>query len=260
MRMLLAVFILCAAPAAAAPTGPYTPIPLLHLTGDTRSYVRFINLNQAETVFGASIVGSPSGRFYAGAAVTVPGLASRQYSAAEIFAAAGFSTSGLTDTSYSLYLQNSDALTGYQHVFYNGANGYFENASVCPYFSGQDYSKSNQVLVNVHTSVIQGYPSLVQIHNTTGVAKTYSAIITDANTGAGIKTATFEVPAFGSIAVPFSEVERQTGFTPTAQQNQVNVLVSVNGGGNFGAVLGHSVINLAASVELNLTQWCLLAR
>ncbi len=266
----LAALLLSALPSLAEPgltrverpqatSGLFTAIPLLHLSGATLSYIRFINLNATATVFGVDIIGSPSGNFYGAVTVSVPGLASLQFAAKDILKGAGVSTAGSADASYSMYVQNSDQLTGFQHVFYNSVNGFFENASVCPYIDGYSYVIANEALVNVHTSVIQGYPSYIGIHNITAAPITYDVIPVDSRTGlevgnAGGTTAT--VPAHASFVFTEASLEQAVNWQPTAAQNQINVLFAPKGGGTFGGFVEHAIINGVLAAEVNMTLWC----
>jgi len=66
-------------------------------------------------------------------------------------------------------IQGADAGLSYQHVIYNGANGFFENVSACHFDAARDYSGLNAILYNVHTTLLASYPAQVYVDNYGGI-------------------------------------------------------------------------------------------
>ncbi len=71
----------------------------------------------------------------------------------------------------------------FQHVVWNATTGCFENAGVCTYKSGRDYSAINRALMNVHTSEISAYPSEIFLHNYASFSISYRGDVFRANNG-----------------------------------------------------------------------------
>ncbi|MHB1207138.1 MAG: Vgb family protein, partial [Rhodospirillaceae bacterium] len=175
--------------------GKFTPgpigtaiAPVYHGADGNQSFIRLGNGSESPVTFEIDIVGSPGGRLYGTASYVVPSLSSPQYGLNQITSSAGVSGFDTGDSSYSLYVR-APSTTGdtlVQHVIYNNANGFFENASACIYRTGVDYAGLNQNVFNVHTSRLAGYPSFIDIHNTNGETTSYTIYVLDSVTGAMI--------------------------------------------------------------------------
>ena len=112
------------------------------------SYLRLINDNATASTFMVNVVGSPSGRVYGTASILVAAGSSPQYAIGTILSLATVTALSGGDTGYALYLQDTDQV-GFQHVIYNNASGFFENASVCEYAMPP---AAQPILRNVHSS------------------------------------------------------------------------------------------------------------
>ena len=106
----------------------------------------------------------------------MPRNASPQYPLSTIVSDAHAAALNGGDVSYSLYIQNPEPTSGYQHVTYNGVTNLFDNASVCATLLNQAItSVSNSlVMTNVHTTTLSGFPATVDIHNYWNAMGTYS--------------------------------------------------------------------------------------
>lgn len=227
------------------------------------SYIRLFNGASANIIFMINVLGSPSGASYGIAQPTVPPRASVQYSLADILSQANAPALFGGDTSYSLYLQNGASASGYQHVIYNAASGFFENLSNCK--SPLNTGLTGKYLVNVHTPAISQYPSLIQIHNTRNVALNMKLTFTDAETGNFIRSTpeasqyALTVAANASAVLSVPTVLQDLGFTPQTSQYHVNVQATDAGGGNADMTLAHIVRNQVLSADLNMTAACAVA-
>ena len=116
--------------------------------------------------------------------VSIPKNASPQFSFDTLLSMAGAAKT--SDHNYSLYIQNSEATSGYQHVTFNGTSGLFENNSNCANTLNQVVKAAypSLVLTNLHTSLISTttYPMLIDIHNYWNAAVTYGVYVYDAGT------------------------------------------------------------------------------
>lgn len=224
----------------------------------TTSYLRLYNANVQPSTYSITVVGSPSARVYGTANVSVPPLASPQYTLAQILSLTKSSALVGGDTSYSLYLQNPDDTAAYQHVTYNTANGFFENASVCRALLNQHEIPTFQrvSVPNVHTSVLAGYPSQVVIHNYWDAPITYRLTVTDSATGTQVGTMTLPMGINSTVTLPFSAIEQQIGWKPTASQFHANVLVTEVGNGYAPAIIGQNIRNQGLGADINMSLVC----
>lgn len=224
----------------------------------TLSYIRLFNGAAGPSNFSITIVGSPTGRNYGTASIQVGRSASPQYSLTQILqnGNAGALTGG--DTSYSLYIQNPDAMSGYQHVTYNAVSKFFENASVCTSLLNQAVAanSSSAVLINVHTSRIAEYPSQVEIHNFWNVAVTYRVTLLDSDTGTVRGTVNVLTAPNASYSIPMASLESQSGWSPTASQFHANLVVTDPSGGPPYNMLGQSIINQQLAASINMSTTC----
>lgn len=151
----------------------------------TTSFFRFVNGGAASSQFSVSVVGSPSGDSYGTALIDVPTRASPQYSLSGLRTLAGAPGLENGDTSFALYMQNTDPASGYQHVIFNNDNSFFENASICgtTFEDALSAVANSKVLINVHTSLLAPWPSQIEIHNFWNAPVTYTVTIVEAVTG-----------------------------------------------------------------------------
>ncbi|MDX2145420.1 MAG: hypothetical protein SFV19_18855 [Rhodospirillaceae bacterium] len=238
-----------------------TPIaPTYNGEGGNLSFMRFFNTNSgAASTFNVMIVGSPSGNAYGNTTTfTVPANASHQRNLTEILTQAGAGPLIGGDTNYTLYIRNSDGFSAFQHVIYNSVNGFFENATICQFFSGAQHTRVVPVVANMHTSRIAQYPSEITVHNYTNVARAYTASVFDSVSGATLGDVTLNVGANTTARLTTASIEQQLNFTPNAQQFHMNVKLG-NAGSTLEltALIGHNVLNNAFNgTFLNLTQLC----
>jgi len=231
------------------------------------SYIRFLNANgllgspAVTATFNITVVGSPSGRAYGTANIQVPSFGNPQYALQQVLNAANAGALSGGDTAYSLYLQTSNQLVTYQHVIWNSSNGFFENVSICNSavgYAGAGGSQA-QFLMNVYTSSIPAYPSLVFIHNYQDTQVTYQILVTDAASGAVIGTVNLNTAANASYMIPESLFEQSLNWTPTATQYNVTMFFTVANapaGTLANAVVGQFIFNQSLSAYVNMSTAC----
>jgi hypothetical protein len=238
--------------------------------GPATSYVRFYNGMAAASSFSIRIIGSQSSTAYGQAAtVQIPANASVQYSLPQLMVLAGVAAGAGTangDTSYSVYLQDPDATTGYQHIVFDPINSFFENASVCGNGSltATTLAANNTIVIpNADTSVIGSYPSEIVLHNYSTTTETLRVQLIDAgllqNDGHTISTSagtavgqlTMFVPANGTVFEPLANLQSTAKWTPSASQPQVNVVISDITGAQPTLVVQHAVLVHGSADPIN---------
>jgi hypothetical protein len=222
------------------------------------SYIRLFNGAAGPSNFTITIIGSPTARNYGTANIQVARSASPQFSLTEILqnANAGALTGG--DTSYSLYIQNPDAMSGFQHVTYNAASKFFENVSVCKSLLNQAVAanSSSAVLTNVHTSLIADYPAQIELHNFWNAAVTYRMTAIDSNTGTVLGAINVPTQPNASYSIPMSSIQSQLGWTPSSSQFHVNLVVTDPAGGPPYNMLGQSIVNQSLAANISMSTMC----
>src|SRR3954470_21276941 len=87
----------------------YTAIAPTHYNDNSNlSFVRFANLDAVAQDFIVTVLGSPSGQTYGTTTIHVPAHASPQYAITQIVPMTGAGALVGVDTSYSLYIRNSN--------------------------------------------------------------------------------------------------------------------------------------------------------
>jgi hypothetical protein len=238
------------------------------------SYIRFFDGGSSTTTFSITIVGSQSGNTYGQPfTLQIPAFASPQYSLGQLLALAGTAAGAGAaggDASFALFIIDPDATAGYQHVTFNSVSTLFENNSVCnngllaaAYLS----STGQNVLTNVHTSTLSGYPSVVYFYNYSTTPVSAPVTIYDAGTvgsdgktptataGKLIGSTTIQVPANGLVTEPFSALQTLVNWTPTSSQLHANVVVGSASSTN-PVILVHSITNATLGGSINMTSAC----
>jgi hypothetical protein len=226
--------------------------------GGSLSYIRLFNAAATKNKFNITVVGSPSGRTYGTTDIEVNPLASPQYSLTQILTLAGVGGLNDGDTNYSLYLQNPEHLTGYQHIVFNSNTRFFENISACSSLLSQHQIPESLSLglPNVHTSRLADYPSQVLIHNYWDLPIIYRVSVIDAVTGGVIGTVDIATAANASYTFPFSFFEERLGWVPTASQFHANLIFKQVGDGFPPVNVGQSIRNQALGADINMGLVC----
>jgi hypothetical protein len=215
------------------------------------SFLRLSNDAAETSTFIVTVVGSPSGKIYGAANIDVPGTSSPQYSVADVLSRANAAALAGGDTAYTFYLQDADPV-GFQHVIFNGASGFFENASVCQY----DMAAANLPIIrNVHTSRIAAYPAQISLHNYYNSSVTYQIQVLDSATGEVIGNVPYQTAANSTYLIPESYFEQQLGWTPNSSQQHISLIFTAPGIAHAPAVVSDFIVNqkLGAYVNMSLT-------
>src|SRR5262249_22259431 len=108
-------------------------------------------------------------------------------------------------------------------------------------------------LVEVHSSLVTGYPSTVVIYNAGASAASAVLTVADADTASQLFTyATPSIPANGQQILLVSDMEKAASFSPTSGTN--HYVVSVNG--EFTGYLQHLVNNQQTNSFVDMTTVC----
>jgi hypothetical protein len=237
------------------------------------SYIRLFNGGTTSSTFTVTTVGVPSGATYGNSnTISIPANASVQFSLGQILNLTGAGSLSGSDTSFAVYLRNSDSAAGYQHVTYSGESGLFENVSTCSTSINEQLlsSRGALALTNLHTSKGNAsiiLPSSVRIHNYGSTAKTYKVNVYNAGSvtlggvsgNSGKLTCQFNtasVPANSSITIPMSTIETTAGCTLDSDEAYANILVSDSAGGAPNAVVSHLLYATAYKGDVNMTPVC----
>lgn len=212
------------------------------VTGSS-SYIRLYGgVGSATSTFSIRIVNTTTGANMGNLiTVSIPKNASPQFSFDTLLSMAGAAKTA--DHNYSLYIQNSEATAGYQHVTFNGTSGLFENNSNCANTLNQSVKAAypSLVLTNLHTTLISTttYPMQIEIHNYWNAATTYGVYVYDAGSadgagvvrtspasGAQVGSKTYTIAANSSLSMSNTKLLQDIGWTPTGSQLHMNIIVT----------------------------------
>jgi hypothetical protein len=221
-------------------------------TDGNLSFLRLLNLSGSNANVSAILVGSPSGRSYGTATVTVANHAARQLSITDLMGAANVTALIGGDDRFAVYLRADASPIAVQNVLFSGATGFFENMSSC---QNSSVSDSNAALMNVHTTTITGFTSYVTIYNYSSNEATYDVPVYEAGAGTLKGQVSVSVAANSTFEQPFSWFQDQVQWTPTATEYHANIQVLPRSGVR-SAQVSHTVYNSKLGVYLNLTNFC----
>jgi|GEM_PF-5915972 len=210
--------------------------------GPVRNYVEVYSLDEARTL----------GRFD----LDVPAKASLQLSYLEIIGAAGLNHTAASAHDLALYVQNGREAQLWQHVQYDVRTESLLNASACSFAPAVDYIPDGNVLMNVHTTIINHIPSLITVHNFSDQAGTFEAKVYDSKTGALIGAVPFSLGARQSLNESAQWFQDQLGFTPARHQPHINIEVSATSTPNATVLVGHVLLNTRTGVSTNMSNVC----
>jgi hypothetical protein len=249
-----------------------------------QSYIRLFNgagLANATTTstFGVTIVGAQTGQVYGSSfTLAIPHMASIQYDLNELVSMAGVTpgTYKSGDSSYVVYLQNSDSEAGFQHAVYDWGSKLFENISICDSLLNEQMSSlhNEMVLTNVHTSVGPNkigvnFPSTIRIHNYYNVPITYTLTILNAGsrTGSGAISASSgkqicqitgqTVAANTTLTLPVSTtIESNAACSSITSADYLNVVIADQSGGAPNAAVSDLLFVSALNGSTSMTPTC----
>jgi len=232
--------------------------PIFTGSDGNTSFIRLANVNAVAATFQIVIVGSPSGTVYGTATYAVPSMGTPQYGYSEVLQRAGVTSLAPQDTGLSFYLRSSHFFTGYPHVVFNLTSRFFENMTRCKFVSNVDYSGMNQLLGNVHTSVLSGlgFPAVVALHNHAATASNFTVHIYEARNGTLKGTLNLTAAANTTYSFPFSYFEQEVGWVPTEQEGHANLVFVPQAGTQYTLTIGQAVYNQTFQAYANMSQYC----
>ncbi len=243
--------------------------PIYDGSNGSTSFLRLYGGVTAPSTFTINVVGTTTGATLGTATITVPKMASPQFSFGTILTLASAATAA--DHGYALYIQNPDRTAGYQHVAYNGASALFENLSVCGTLLTQAVTAyyPSLVVTNVHTDrLAAGYPTQIEIHNYWNAPVTYGVHVYDAGTadsttgvirsgsGSPVGSTSYTVGANASISLAFTKIQQDIRWTTNSSQLHANIIVSEIFDQPPTETLGVFIVNNALGGLINMGSAC----
>jgi hypothetical protein len=237
--------------------------PIFTGTGGSQiSYIRLWNGAATATTFSVTLVGNVSGQTYGTANISVPKTASPQYPVTSaggsnnLVSLANAAALSGGDTGYAVYIQNSDASAGYQHVTFNPTTTLFGNASSCVTTLNEAVQSvaNSLVLTNVHTTTLSAYPSQVYIHNYWNASVTYKITVIEAATGVVKGQTQQTIGPNATYSASMSQLQSAVGWTPTSTEFHANLIVSDTTGGVPYATVSQQIVNntLGGSIDMSM--------
>lgn len=213
-------------------------------TEGVRSYLRLHNPTNAEASVTVYVLEPSSGSIIAEWTKAVPAYASAQTEVADIEDEANING----ENGFSFYvLPDFDGHV--QHVIWNDTGGSLTNISTC----GRDVSNDARHLINVHTTEIAQFPSVIVIHNAGEEPASAEFQIYDSSTGEEVSAWESQLIDPGaSVTVDVSTIESELGFTPDEGQFHLNFVLNEL----FTGSATHLVNNLIGGVLTNMTDKC----
>ncbi|MSO97972.1 MAG: hypothetical protein EXR11_07110 [Rhodospirillaceae bacterium] len=210
------------------------------------SYIRLYNPNTYAGAVSITAMQDTPKRNLGTYRVNVPGRAALQIQMKDIEEALG--QTGVASSTTSFYVDS--AFSGFaQNIQWNTAGQSLTNLTTCKTTA----TDPNTFLGNVHTSLIQGYPSYIRIHNQGTSAAGATFDIYNANTGAFINAlGTQQIESNTTITLPAQAAFDALGFNPGTTVFQVNFILR----SGFNGVIAHIVDNTGAGVLTDMTAKC----
>lgn len=231
--------------------------PVFHGADGNLSFIRFINTSSTgPSTFTVTVVGTPSGTQLGTATFSAPAHSSPQHAMNAILSQANVSGLPAGDTGYSLYIRNPNNESGFQHVIFNNTSRFFENLSLCQFFSGARYLTLIGWLPNFHTTQLSGFPMTLNIHNYNNVTQPYRVTAYDSTTGTQVGQITVDVLANETKAISSSSLEQMMNFSPASGQIHITLFVDTANNSNFNAVISGIVFNSALNANVNMSTTC----
>jgi hypothetical protein len=234
------------APAGVAVTGVHTSMDTT-----TISFLRFHNAaTDASSPVAVTVLDDTTGNRLGVWSLTVPSRASIQVGIRNIeYDAAPRIVPSASMPAYTLYV-DSPMIGHVQHVSWNPGGGSITNLTGC--LNG--VSADTRTMINVHTSLVQSYPSYLVIHNTGATTSPVRLEVQDSRNGLvlGSYTAVAGLAPLATATVNVSGAIEALGLRPGTDQNHVNLVLD----SNFTGFAQHLVVNQLAQLISNMTAKC----
>ncbi len=222
-------------------------------TQGAESFIRFYNPNSSAGTVNVEIVDDITAEIVGSWSASIPRRASLQFSMQEIEQQAEPQIIPVAGSSQSYSLYVTSTFSGFvQHVLWNQAGASLTNVSGCQ----NGLSNSVTHMGNIHTSLINGYPSFIIVHNSGETAANPDLSVYDARDGdfIGSFNLTDSIPAHTTVQVFMSDIVEFFGSEPEAGQNHVNVVLD----SGFDGFMQHVVDNEGSGVLTNMSAKCAL--
>lgn len=216
-----------------------------------QSNIRFYNTDSGPGLVTVDVVDDLTGETVGRFSRSIPGGASIQFSMEDIEAGASPQINPAAGDTQSYTLHVDAAFSGYvQHVLWNPAGGSLTNLSGC----GNGLANTARDLGNVHTSIINGYPSYLLIYNSGATAANPAFTVTDARDGSSLGNfnLTSDISPNTSAFVFASDLVEFFGGTPDSDQFHLNLELQ----SSFTGFAQHIVDNEGGGVLTNMTAKC----
>jgi subtilisin family serine protease len=210
------------------------------------SYIRVYNPNSYASTLNVSVVQDQPKKILGLYRTTVPGRAALQVQLKDIEAAVG--QTGVGTSTVSLYA-DANFIGFAQNIQWNAAGQSLTNLTTCRATT----TDPNTFLGNVHTSLIQGYPSAIRVHNSGAVAASATFDLYNSVTGAFIgAVGTTSIEPNTTIQLSGQGALDAVGFNPGSSVFHVNFILR----SGFTGVIAHVVDNVGSGVLTDMTPKC----
>lgn len=216
-----------------------------------QSNIRFYNSGIFTGTAFVDVVDDLTGQTVGTYSRDIPGGASIQVSMENIEngASPAITPAGGDTQTYTLHVTAS--FSGYtQHVLWNPAGGSLTNISGC----GNGLANTVRDIGNVHTSIINGYPSYMMVYNSGSTAAAPTFVVRDARDGSSLGNFTFssDIAPNTTATVLVSDLVEFFGGTPESDQFHLNLELQ----NRFSGFAQHIVDNEIGGVLTNMTAKC----
>ncbi|MDX2142866.1 MAG: S8 family serine peptidase [Rhodospirillaceae bacterium] len=210
------------------------------------SYIRVYNPNSYASTLNVSVVQDLPKKILGIYRTNVPGRAALQIQMKDIEAAVG--QAGAANSTVSLYA-DANFIGFAQNIQWNATGQSLTNLTTCR----TTVTDPNTFLGNVHTSLIQGYPSYIRIHNSSAAAAAPVFDLYNSVTGGLIGSiGTTSIEPNTTITLSGQGALDAVGFNPGTSVFHVNFVLR----SGFTGVIAHIVDNTGSGVLTDMTPKC----
>lgn len=214
------------------------------------SYLRFYNAGSTSGTVDVTLADYTTGNALATwTSPGLPGHSSKQFAIADI--ESGANTTFNKSLVYSISVRPTFS-GSFQNILWRKVDATITNLSTC-----NVPSTDQTTLMNVHTSLLAGYPSVVVIHNTGANSVSLTLGIYHQQTGQRLGTyPTGQIPANGQQLLTIQTIEAGAGITPAASGAYHYNIKSDTA---FTGYLQHLLNNQAAGMTTDMTEACAMS-
>ncbi len=214
-----------------------------------RSFLRFMNAELTDGVITATIVDETTGGIVANWSKEISLQTAPQFDIATIEANAVPSIAPKAGTTYTLYVDPN--IAGYvQHVAFDANANILTNVTTC----AAGLSADARTTMNVHTSKLPQYPSLLQVTNTGTASAIPAFTVRDAQNSQLMGTYRMSRPVPAGMTSVFSvgDVMESLGYPPAANSYHVDMMLETS----FTGVVRHYLFNAIPGVVTDMSAKC----